>query len=312
MKITRLSECTFEQAIQVWNKGFEGYFADVTMSLDGFIARLSAVGLSAEGSIVAWENNQPVGFILNGFRTVRGVKIAWNGGTGVDPQFRGTGYGRRMMEACLDVYKEHDVDIAYLEAIAQNTPAIALYERMGYRVVDHLTFFTHTGPLPNDAFRLKGDGESNNGLTKSDEGVGQVVRGLPQQVAQLPFYQAFSSWQTQWQSVSGGQAVILLDSKGDAMAYALYKSMLNDAGEVSAISLLQCATREDIADQASVIRRVCCEVYGPFDLSCTRSTVNTPASGQVLVKVLEEGGFTPRAQQVMMQMDLSDGLRINS
>ncbi len=291
----------------MWNRGFEGYFADVTMSLDGFIARLSAVGLSAEGSLVAWEHNQPVGFILNGFRTARGVKIAWNGGTGVDPQFRGTGIGRRMVEACLDVYKEHDVDIAYLEAIAQNTPAISLYERMGYRVVDHLTFFTHTGILRNDAFRVIGDGGSNNRLTELEQVIGQmVVRGLPQHVAQLPFYQAFSSWQTQWQSVSGGQSVILLDGKGEPMAYALYKSILNDAGEVSSISLLQCATRDDIADQAGAIRRICSEVYRPYDLSCTRSTVNTPASDQVLVKILEEVGFTTRAEQVMMQRDMKE------
>jgi GNAT superfamily N-acetyltransferase len=71
--------------------------------------------------VLAWVNERPVDFILNGARTIEGKRIAWNGGKGVVPGYRRNGIGRRMMEACLAVYRAHDIDNAYLEAIAQKT-----------------------------------------------------------------------------------------------------------------------------------------------------------------------------------------------
>jgi GNAT superfamily N-acetyltransferase len=292
VKITNFCECTFQQALTVWNEGFQGYFADMTITMDRFMARFVQESLSPELSVLAWVNERPVGFILNGVRTIHGKRIAWNGGTGVVPEYRRSGLGRRMMEACLDVYRAHDIDTAYLEAIVQNTPAIALYQKFGYRIVDRVTFLTRTGPLSDEAFgsvELPGH---------------TVTTGLPHEVSHLTFYRAFGAWQTQWQSVIGGRSAILLDSTGAPVAYALYKHGLNESGEITSIALYQCAVSPDAPNKEGAIRRLLREVYAPFSLDCRRITVNIPISNEVLVHALEAEGFTTLSEQVVMSRNM--------
>ncbi len=48
-------------------------------------------GLSAELSIIAFQDEQPVGIALSGLRTIDGKKVAWNGGTGVAVPLRSQG-----------------------------------------------------------------------------------------------------------------------------------------------------------------------------------------------------------------------------
>jgi ribosomal protein S18 acetylase RimI-like enzyme len=292
VKITNFCECTFQQALTVWNEGFQGYFTDMTFTMDRFMARFGQEGLSPEVSVLAWVNERPVGFILNGIRTIGGKRIAWNGGTGVVPEYRRSGIGRRMMEACLDIYRAHDIDTAYLEAIAQNTSAIALYQQFGYRIVDRVKFLTRTGPLSDEAF---GSAELPGHI---------VMTGLPYEVSRLSFYRAFAAWQTQWQSVLGGRSAILLDGTGSPVAYALYKHGLNESGEITSIALYQCEVNPDAPNKEGAIRRLLREVYAPLSLDCRRFTVNIPISNEVLMRTLEAEGFTTLSEQVFMSRNM--------
>lgn len=52
LEIRRLNTCTFDEALQIWNEGFEGYLVDMTRSLDAYIARFHNDGLSAEHSLL--------------------------------------------------------------------------------------------------------------------------------------------------------------------------------------------------------------------------------------------------------------------
>ena len=293
VKITDMTSCTFEQALTVWNKGFEGYFSNMTMTMDKFIARFSHEGLSPELSVVAWDDDTPIGFIVSGIRNVRGKVIAWNGGTGVVPAYRGRGVGRRMMELCLDMYRRHGVDIAYLEAVVENASAITLYERVGYRVIDRVAMVHRMGTLNDDAF------------LSTDASRYTTVTGLPQEVANLEFYQAFSPWQAQWPSVTGGKSVILYDAADSPMAYALYKHWLNDSGEIVSMVLYQCEARPDVPDKEGIIQKLVREVYSPVAVDCRRLTVNVRTSNETLMNLLRTEGFTTHFEQLFMGHDLN-------
>ncbi|MFC9707709.1 GNAT family N-acetyltransferase [Paenibacillus sp. NPDC056933] len=67
--------------------------------------------------------------------------MAWNGGTGIAPAFRGQGIGRVLMLRSLELCREHGVEIAILEALAQNENAIKLYQYVGYEITDRLMFY---------------------------------------------------------------------------------------------------------------------------------------------------------------------------
>nr|WP_309100115.1 hypothetical protein [Fredinandcohnia onubensis] len=59
--IKRLSQCTLEDAVVAWNKGFEGYYFDMTTTVDFFTRRLILEGLSPTLSVIAYDEERPVG-----------------------------------------------------------------------------------------------------------------------------------------------------------------------------------------------------------------------------------------------------------
>jgi GNAT superfamily N-acetyltransferase len=284
-----LSACSFDEAVKIWNEGFQGYFVDMTLSLDAYLSRLNRDGLSPEYSLVAYSAGRPTGFLLNGFReSVRG-KLAWNGGTGVSPEFRGRGVGKALMRATLDLYNDLDVDLAMLEAISTNGPAIALYEKCGYEIVDRLISQRHEGTLPAHAF------VRHNSESYAAEPV------VPAALGELEFYDELGPWQSHWQNLSRnqGEALIVSDSSGVPCGYALYKKTYDEQGRVSTIALYQCVP-EPGAEEEPVVASALQTLFAPFDLDCRRSTYNISKSNEVVCGMLEEAGFAHYIEQVHM------------
>jgi ribosomal protein S18 acetylase RimI-like enzyme len=139
--IQPLSRCTWDQTVELWNQGFQGYPVDISSRVDSLLKRMVQLELSPEWSLTVWSDGKPIGFVLNGIRSIQGKRIAWNGGMGVVPRWRGKGIGKRLMEAALELYRKEQVELATLEAISSNYRSISLYEKMGYYIVDQLGVF---------------------------------------------------------------------------------------------------------------------------------------------------------------------------
>ncbi|GKS09102.1 hypothetical protein YDYSY3_01020 [Paenibacillus chitinolyticus] len=180
--IRKLSECTLDQAVQVWNAGFSGYLVDMTTNPDAFMTRQAYEQLSPQHSIVAFDGEQPVGFVLNGIRMAGGRKISWNGGTGIIPAYRGRGVGRKLIEASLDIYRKEGVDTATIEAFASNVPAIALYESVGYVTRDTLLVLRKAGGAAGGG-PAEGTGESRGALGDALLPAAGETGGLPDAAA---------------------------------------------------------------------------------------------------------------------------------
>src|SRR5262245_21666610 len=126
IEIIRLNTCSFQTAVEIWNKGFRGYPIDLTQTLESFLARIISNEISPADSLVAFLDGEPVGFLLNGLRVSDDRRFAWNGGTGVVPAMRGKGVGKKLVEAAIDLYEQNAIDSASLEAINNNLSAIKL------------------------------------------------------------------------------------------------------------------------------------------------------------------------------------------
>jgi ribosomal protein S18 acetylase RimI-like enzyme len=290
LDIRRLNTCTFDQALEIWNEGFQGYFVDMTLSLDGYIARFHDDGLSAKHSLVAFSDGKPAGFLLNGIRTNEGKRVAWNGGTGVSPEFRGRGLGRDLVEAALKLYAEEAVQVATLEALSSNDVAIALYQKCGYEVIDRLVFLQHEGPLSS--------GVSN----RADTGSYQVRFVSPASVASLPFYAAAVPWQAQWQSLTlnNGWGLIVSNARSEDVGYALYKRTFEPDGRLASITLYQCVAAPESNEAENILARALLEVYAPVDVACRRLTHNLSKSNGLVCRILAEAGFTTFIEQLHM------------
>jgi ribosomal-protein-alanine N-acetyltransferase len=88
----------------------------------------------------ATENNQMIGFIAGESREHEGV--GWIATVGVLPEHRGKGAGRALLEAC-----ERQLGLPRVKLCVRytNYEAIRMYERTGYRAIDHWLHYYNDG-----------------------------------------------------------------------------------------------------------------------------------------------------------------------
>ncbi|MDP4161718.1 MAG: GNAT family N-acetyltransferase [Bacillota bacterium] len=278
--IKRLTECTLEEIVTAWNKGFEGYFVKIEMTAETLMGRIISEGLSLSQSIVAVVDEKPVGIVLNGFRMVNGKKVSWNGGTGVAVEYRGKGISNRLMEEILKIYLEEGVETATLEAIKANEKAIRLYEKYGYSVVGEVGFLSGTPEL----FDVRG---SNI--------VSKVIR--PEQFEGVSFYNPSIPWQCQWQSVKSGEAQIFSDSEGNPLGYALYRKVWNTEGKLEKVFLYQFELLREVNEE--IVRTILTLLAERENHSVNFITINLPYANPVST-ILLQLGFTKTTEQVQM------------
>ncbi|WP_217560014.1 GNAT family N-acetyltransferase [Paenibacillus sp. GbtcB18] len=300
--IRKLSECTLDQAVQVWNAGFSGYLVDMTTNPDAFMTRQAYEQLSPQHSIVAFDGEQPVGFVLNGIRMAGGRTISWNGGTGVIPAYRGRGVGRKLIEASLDIYRKEGVDTATIEAFASNVPAIALYESVGYVTRDTLLVLRKTGGAAGGG-PAEGTGESR-GAWGDAAGRYTLRHGTARDAGLLPFYPALGAWQVHWASLTAGESLTMFED-GKPAGYALYKRVYDASGKLAGVTLYQCEASPDNRDPETVLRTLLETVldgYGEVSFSAS----HVPSSRTDLLRLLEEKGFQTVHELVWMTRDMTE------
>ncbi|MGO0062745.1 GNAT family N-acetyltransferase [Brevibacillus fluminis] len=287
----RLNACTLDEAVLAYNRGYEGYFFDQSKTADSLAHKIGKEELSPSHSIVAFCDGEPVGIVLNGIWRRDGKKIAWNGGTGVAPAFRGNGVGRALLAETLAIYREAGVEQAALVAIKENDAAIALYEKAGYRVAGQSIFL-----------------ESQSALSpfqeKSAEGYA-VDQASVQDVYGLAFWPK-PIWDIQWQTIENREALVVRDENGQAIGYALYRRLYDEQGQPATTLLFHCAADPMRHDAEAIIRCALSHAFAPLDACFHRLTVNYPANDEQVLAVLREAGFGKMAEQVFMVREMAD------
>jgi GNAT superfamily N-acetyltransferase len=285
--IRRLSESSFAESLQLWNEGFQGYFVDLTMSLERYLDRLHGDGISPRHSLVALCDGKPAGFLLNAIRNNNGQKVAWNGGTGISPEFRRKGVGKELVRAALELYRTESVLSASLEAIDSNKPAIELYQQFEYDVTERLVLLKCDGPIQRELFT-------------SDAFTTQVRS--PAEISSLHFYRHDSAWQAQWQSVieKRGAALVVRDAANVCVGYALFSRSFAENGDVTAITLFQCEAEPSCPDAREVVKLALSQVFSPFEVHCSRFTSNIRQTNSVVIEELEHLGFSKFVEQLHM------------
>lgn len=288
IKIKKLIDCTLAEAVIAWNTGFEGYYFDATTTPQNFIKRMVNEDLSPSLSIVAFEEKQPIGIVLNGAREIKGKKITWNGGTGVAKEYRSKGIGKILMDSSFSILKEEGIEIATLEAISDNTKAISLYKNIGYLVEDNLEYLNLNGKLPQNPIK-----DLNRKYN--------CERVAPQQIGQLQFYKAMNPWQTQWQSAKNGEGIFVKDDSDNVLGYAYYHRIFNSQGGHISTTLFQCEPKSDRTDAEEIIYFLLGQVFGDFKDDINRTVPNLPINkSEKTFSVLKQIGFQTIAQQVYM------------
>lgn len=282
----RLNECVLDEAVEAWNEGFAGYFLDMTMSPEAFLNRLTMEGLSPALSFVVYAEGRPAGIVLNGIREIQGIRVAWNGGTGVVPEYRGKGISRTLMDHALQIYREESVQLSTLEALSPNERAIRLYKSKGYETVDRILY------MGCDQALLKLDGVEAAEYT--------YRHGTPQDIKA---YEALMPWQSQWANFRRDGEALLVHEKEHVIAYALFKRIYDADGENNGISVGQVRILEQRADQERLLQSLLSKILQPERTSFKR-TFPVLASDKQLLHSLKSLGFEEKLSQVWMSLAL--------
>lgn len=299
IRLGRLQECTFEQAVQLKNRGFEGYYSTVTTTLDPLLKSFADYGIRPALSVVAFAAGEPVGFVFVALKTVQGKKLAWNGGTGVYPEFRGKGVAKAMMTEAAQVLLDEAVDRAILEVVTKNAHAISAYEHAGFRIADRLVGMS--GDVSAGSPPFADAAELPPGW--------RVEYGKPSDAATLPFYRELAAWECQWHNLPDGMSLVIRDSSDRPVAYSLFQretvpeSTDSGGSGTNRIGLYQCETAPAAADKGLLFRVMLQEVFGNIAGRCRREAVNLSTASPELVPLLQEMGFATDYEQYLMVME---------
>ncbi|ART76125.1 hypothetical protein B4U37_08775 [Sutcliffiella horikoshii] len=292
-QIKRLSECTLDQALEAWNKGFEGYFFDATMDVDRFAARLGQENISASLSIIAFDGETPIGLLLSGSKKIGNNHIAWNGGTGVAATHRKKGIGKLLVEKACEIYRAKGIHTSTLEAISKNDQAIALYDSKGYKIVDHVVHLS-----------LETSVEFNDSL----EYYPVITSAHDAQF--LPIYRHDTPWQSQWWCMKDGLTLQLMGPDGETAAYAMFKRQYSPDGTLKAIVVTHCFINDEQKDPEKVLEALFFHLFPPTVASyqCTLAFFQT--SNKNVYDYLIDKGFSTKVDQVWMKKPIAAGVDI--
>lgn len=284
----RLNECTFEEALLLRNRGFEQYFSNMTTTMEGLLRHLSFFAIRPDLSVVAYTEGKAIGFVFLAMKQIGGRLLAWNGGTGVLPEFRGRGVAKAMMRESERILEEQRTDMSVLEVITENEPAITAYRHAGFRIADRLISLNREGNWAQDPYAIPADGGWEAGETE------------PAVLRKLPFYSEMSAWECQWHHFRKHQCLILYDPSGEPAGYALFDRICDAEGEMSSVALYQCTAAPERIDRIPVFQRILSAVFGPWDSSCRRTVENLSMSDPELINLLVRAGFHTRYEQYLM------------
>ena len=145
MRIVAASEFDNVELAAVFEAGYENYYTPIHVDEDALAYMVGAWDIDLDRSWVALEEGTPVGVTMLGVRGGEG----WVGGLGVFSTHRRRGVGRALMETLL----ASAPPTVSLEVIEQNTPALRLYEELGFERTRMLEVWSLHAELPKAEVR---------------------------------------------------------------------------------------------------------------------------------------------------------------
>ena len=141
VELVPAAEFSDAELAAIFTAGYEGYFMPIAIDADSFRFLARSFDYDLDASRVVRDANASVGLVMVARRGENG----WIGGVAVVPELRGTGLGKRLVEAAAGEARARGVKRLWLEVLVQNKPAIRLYERLGYGRVRELEVWALDG-----------------------------------------------------------------------------------------------------------------------------------------------------------------------
>lgn len=139
------TDVTMNEIFAAFSLGFSDYIVPFKMSQNVFESRFfGPEGNSLNQSIIALDNEFPVGIILGGIRFFDGLKTMRCGTLCIAPEYRGCGISNKLLEIHKSSAVNERCKQLFLEVIKSNERAVKFYENCGYTKVYDLKYYSGT------------------------------------------------------------------------------------------------------------------------------------------------------------------------
>lgn len=141
MEIKTLENINLDTLTQTFNKAFENYFVPFKLTPQLLSQRIQISGIDLSNSYGVYDAGKLVSFMLIAIDNLNGIQSAYNGGTGVIPDYRGQKLVKQMYDIAIPKYKNLGVKQLTLEVICENEKAIKAYESVGMKIERRLSCY---------------------------------------------------------------------------------------------------------------------------------------------------------------------------
>lgn len=142
-----LAERDFDALYRTFIEAFSDYSVPFQMTVEQFHNHLAHNGVILELCVGAFVDERMIGFSLNGFGDWRGRKTVYDAGTGVVRDARRSGAARAVFDFMVPEFTRNGWEQILLEVISTNTPAIELYQSIGFEITRRLAYFDLQKPF---------------------------------------------------------------------------------------------------------------------------------------------------------------------
>jgi len=127
-------------------EAFSDYKVSFKMDKPTFDRRfLNKLNISFDLSVGVFHESKLVGFIFHAVNYYQGIKVLYNGGTGVLIEHRGKKLVQEMYQFILPIAKNFDIRSSVLEVLTDNEKAIKAYQNVGFQKRNTFLCFKSTG-----------------------------------------------------------------------------------------------------------------------------------------------------------------------
>jgi ribosomal protein S18 acetylase RimI-like enzyme len=144
------SSLDLDSLTALFNTGYTGYSIPVQINADQLRHHIEQNTIDLNASQIAIHKHQAVGIVL----LARRAKAGWIGGLGVNPESRGQGMGRALMEAAITLSQQQGLHHLQLEVIVGNETAHGLYQCLGFQDMRELLILERPPVLLNETADL--------------------------------------------------------------------------------------------------------------------------------------------------------------
>ncbi len=129
-----LKEQDFDEMYSAFHLAFSNYTVPFNLNKDEFKKKfVEKLNINFSLSVGAFFMDKMVGFIFTSIGKYEGEKSAYNGGTGVIPEFRGQKITSRLYDLLIPELRYCVVKKCVLEVLTDNDRAIQTYEDIGFK-----------------------------------------------------------------------------------------------------------------------------------------------------------------------------------